>query len=284
MPNNIHSLRSVLVSREQDFGLALGKVLSPSQPLQSEEFLKGREDQLAGIKRALYQHGRHVLIHGLRGVGKSSLAQTAAFQLADGVDPVILSCDERTTLYSIIKEVSSEILQQKPTLRSSIAELNISFRAFGLQVGGRVQEESGTVEESVSINEAARLLQFLAKEVGQKLVVVVDEFDQVTSKKEQQNFANFIKHISDKHVPSSFIFCGIGESIDRLMAAHESADRYFHTVSLGRLPWEARFDIVTAAAEVLGIEIDNGTIVRIARIRASVAQLESKGIPKSVNR
>jgi hypothetical protein len=153
-----------------------------------------------------------------------------------------------------------------------------------LQVGGRVQEESGTVEESVSINEAARLLQFLAKEVGQKLVVVVDEFDQVTSKKEQQNFANFIKHISDKHVPSSFIFCGIGESIDRLMAAHESADRYFHTVSLGRLPWEARFDIVTAAAEVLGIEIDNGTIVRIARIRASVAQLESKGIPKSVNR
>jgi MoxR-like ATPase len=74
MPNNIHSLRSVLVSREQDFGLALGKVLSPSQPLQSEEFLKGREDQLAGIKRALYQHGRHVLIHGLRGVGKSSLA------------------------------------------------------------------------------------------------------------------------------------------------------------------------------------------------------------------
>lgn len=50
------------------------------------------------------------------------------------------------------------------------------------------------------------------------------------------------------------------------MAAHGSADRYFHTVSLGQLPWEARFEIVTYAAEQLGIEIDDNTLYRIARI------------------
>jgi hypothetical protein len=50
------------------------------------------------------------------------------------------------------------------------------------------------------------------------------------------------------------------------MAAHESADRYFHTVSLGQLPWEARYEIVTSAADALGIAIDPDTVVRIARI------------------
>lgn len=55
-------------------------------------------------------------------------------------------------------------------------------------------------------------------------------------------------------------------SIDAIMAAHESADRYFHTVALQRLPWEARFEIVTVAADALGIEIDDDTIIRIARI------------------
>jgi len=50
------------------------------------------------------------------------------------------------------------------------------------------------------------------------------------------------------------------------MEAHESADRYFHTVGLGRLPWEARFEIVNFAAEQLGIEIDDDTLYRIARI------------------
>ena len=50
------------------------------------------------------------------------------------------------------------------------------------------------------------------------------------------------------------------------MSAHGSADRYFHTVGLGQLPWEARFEIVTQAADALGIEIDDHTVKRIARI------------------
>lgn len=50
------------------------------------------------------------------------------------------------------------------------------------------------------------------------------------------------------------------------MDAHRSADRYFHTVGLGQLPWEARFEIVEKSADALGIEVDRDTIIRIARI------------------
>ncbi len=121
-------------------------------------------------------------------------------------------------------------------------------------------------DEPMSINEAVRLVEFLTDEVDCKLVVVIDEFDQIKDVEQQKNFTNFVKQISDKHVNAMLIFCGIGESIDALMSAHESADRYFHTVSLGQLSWEARYEIVIEAAKSLDIEIDQDTVVRIARI------------------
>lgn len=54
--------------------------------------------------------------------------------------------------------------------------------------------------------------------------------------------------------------------MEALMDAHGSADRYFHTVGLKQLPWEARFEIAEIAAATLGINIDRDTVIRIARI------------------
>jgi hypothetical protein len=50
------------------------------------------------------------------------------------------------------------------------------------------------------------------------------------------------------------------------MQAHRSAHRYFHPINLGRLDYDARFEIIDRAAEVLGIEVDDTTRTRIARI------------------
>jgi uncharacterized protein len=67
-------------SAEELFGIALHRVLSPSHAIQSAELLRGRTEHLAEIRRALYSPGRQVFIYGHRGVGKTSLAQTAAFE------------------------------------------------------------------------------------------------------------------------------------------------------------------------------------------------------------
>ncbi len=244
----------------------LGRVLSPSQPLHSEEFLRGREEQLNGIKRALYQSGRHVLIHGLRGVGKSSLAQTAAYGLSVGADPIIVACDGKSTFSSIVREIFDEAVNKNPAVEKKVKEYGGGFARFGFNLGGKVTTHETSAIEPGSVNEAVRFIQFLCESYTEKPVIVIDEFDQITNKEDQEAFTNFVKQVSDKHVPARFIFCGIGESVDAMMAAHGSADRYFHTVGLGQLPWEARFEIVTGAADALGVEIDDTTIYRIARI------------------
>lgn len=122
------------------------------------------------------------------------------------------------------------------------------------------------MDEPLSVNDAVRLIQFLQDQFGGKPVFVIDEFDLIESKSVQKDFANLVKQVSDKRVDVCFIFCGIAESAEALMSAHGSADRYFHAVDLGKLPWEARFEIVDTAAEALGIEIDRTTVYRIGMI------------------
>lgn len=258
--------RPVLQYSENDFGTLLGKVLSPSRPLQSEEFLRGRQKQLAEMKKALYQPGRHVLIHGLRGVGKSSLAQTAAFSLARNVDPVLVACDGQSTFGSIMREIFDEADRRNPRIRQKAKELGGTLGRFGIALSGKISEVEGPVEEPASTNDAVRLLQYLTENFVAPPVIVIDEFDLVTNPSEQEKFANFVKQVSDKHVDAKLIFCGIGDSGDALMSAHASADRYFHTVGLGQLPWEARAEIIAEASDAVGIEVPKDTVIRVSRI------------------
>jgi hypothetical protein len=270
MVDKLESLRSVLTQSRREFGQALSKVLSPAQPLQSEEYLKGRASQLSEIEKALFAPGRHVLIHGLRGVGKSSLAQTAAFKLSQRHDPIIVSCDSESTFKLIIKDIFDESFAKDPRIleetREQEASGGFSWFPASLTAKHTAMTKSGDLEEPLSVNDAVRALSFLCERLGGKPVFVIDEFDLVASQEVQREFADMIKQVSDKHVPACFIVCGIAESAEALMAAHASIDRYFHAVDLGRLPWDARIEIVETAADTLGITIDKSTTYRIAMI------------------
>lgn len=266
MSMKLMSDRPVLTYTHDEFGKLVGRVLSPAQPLQSEEFLRGREMQLAEMKKALYQPGRHVLIHGLRGVGKSSLAQTAAFSLSKNHDPILVACDSNTTFASIVREIFNEADRKNPKVSTQVKEVGGSLSRFGIGLSGKLTTTEETVQAPASINDAVRLMEYLTLHFSEEPVVVIDEFDLVKDPREQEQFATFVKHVSDKHVNVKFIFCGIGESVDALMSAHASADRYFHTVGLGQLPWEARAEIIGEAAMAVGIEVGRDTVIRVSRI------------------
>ena len=88
---------------KDSFGVRLNEVLSPSLPIRSPENLKGREHELDLVERALFATGRHVFIFGARGVGKSSLAATAAFQYQSAdASPIFVSGAIDETFRNII--------------------------------------------------------------------------------------------------------------------------------------------------------------------------------------
>ena len=80
------------------------------RPIDQQEHLKGREHQLAQIHRSLDSLGRQIFIFGDRGVGKTSLARTAAFS-APGYrfDPIYVACDREGTFFQMAAAMIDEL-------------------------------------------------------------------------------------------------------------------------------------------------------------------------------
>ena len=58
----------------------------------------------------------------------------------------------------------------------------------------------------------------------QTTVFLIDEFNTVTTDEERRRFADFVHHLSDLTI--HVILCGVSESLEELLQAHESRYRY----------------------------------------------------------
>ena len=87
------SLRGIT---DDDLKAVLAENLTPSDSIKTPERLFGREKTLQTIDRAFNSPGRQIFIYGDRGVGKTSLAQTAAL-LNTGVEnlPIYVMCGKK---------------------------------------------------------------------------------------------------------------------------------------------------------------------------------------------
>lgn len=254
-------------SNDTDFAKKVFEVLSVSQPVRSIEHLRGRDNELERVRRALLAPGRHVFIFGERGVGKSSLGQTAAIQYqSSDAEPVFVSGSPEDTFKHLIADIASRALGR------SKLDSNRKTSAAGFEWGG-LNLSRGTeisplslVEQINSIGDGASLLAQVAQLHSTAPIVVIDEFDAIESKEERNKFATLLKQLGDQDVNLKFIFTGIGRTLDDLLGAHQSAYRQLDSVELGRLGWDARKEIATNAVEALGLHLHYDVGWRIASI------------------
>jgi uncharacterized protein len=252
--------------------------LSPTAPIQSEQHLFGRTKQLEAVFQALHAPGRSIFIYGDRGVGKTSLAQTVAFS-AQGVshDPVFLACTPHDTFAGLMADMLSKLAAPDPKTSQTTHTAKLGFKGLGLELSRKQDLSAPAVREELNLNRiTARLLEIAARRSNESAVVVVDEFDRITREEERGQFADFIKQIGDQRIGIKFVFCGVTQSMEALLGAHGSCYRYLEGVELKGLSWDARFEIIDAAASALGIRVDSHPRFRIAAI--------SDGFPYYVHR
>ncbi|HSU06594.1 MAG TPA: ATP-binding protein, partial [Acetobacteraceae bacterium] len=194
------------------FEAALKVRLSPTTPIRSVEFLRGRDRKLEDIRRALVADGRHIFIYGDRGVGKTSLAQTAAYehQSADH-NPIFLACDTSSGFYRIAHDLATALIQADPTVakKTNTRKVGLTIRSL-ISGEAQVAIERGVIPEMGSINKAVGVIEFAARFYARAPVVVIDEFERVKEAQERMLFADFIKQIGDQSIPIKLIFCGVG--------------------------------------------------------------------------
>ncbi|MGB1561024.1 MAG: ATP-binding protein [Sinimarinibacterium flocculans] len=252
---------------EDEFYKKLDRFLSPSQPIQSIEHLKGRDTELRRVQEALKTPGRHVFIFGAAGVGKTSLASTAAFLAhPTDTDPPIVSCDPNTSAMEFFELAARKLGNISLRLQRSTGSFGGALGLGGFRLKSEQSDEVVPTRLPRSIDEAVSQIQEIVGSRADDLVLIVDEFDRPNDTAFRTLFGDFIKQLSDRRVPVRLIVCGVATSLEQLLSGHTSAFRYVCDVELDRLSFQARIDIIESAAAAVGFELDRGFVYRICHL------------------
>lgn len=147
---------------------------------QSPQHLKGREKVLRQIDRSFNSPGKHIFIYGDRGVGKTSLAQTAAFiqQSADS-SPILVTCGGSSFLGTVRDAVRSALPAGDAIFQKKLEhKLKAGVGGFGYDFTRSLT--SGVVPPVESVNDAIQLLKFVGECHSKEPVIIFDEFDQLS--------------------------------------------------------------------------------------------------------
>jgi len=256
------------------FEEVMAAYVRPSNAIDSFEHLVGRGQQLERIEEAVASPGKHVFIYGDRGAGKTSLAQTIAYAHNPSAStPVLVACGKKTTFSSIVFDIANQLIGRSRLLttersRTSGGQLSIG-PLTGSGVSGNSTEKIAERQiDIVDLNAATSILSEAASVRGGRSIVVIDEFENLPSLEDRQLFAELIKQLSDRKVPVTLVFCGIGESLEDLLQGHGSSDRYLHEEKLPTPPlnFGQQWEIVDAAATKLGLAVNIDSRLRIAQV------------------
>lgn len=247
---------------QTEFSSLINGNLSPATPISDPNHLLGRERKLSEIARAFGVDGRHVFIYGDRGVGKTSLAQSAATAAHTvKTDPIIVSCDIKSNFSTIMYDIWNVYVQKnikgKPL---SYFKIKPPF----VEIGGDLFGNAVNFTEIKSVNDASRMFEFISSHYEEPFIIVIDEFEFITSNDDKSQFASLVKRLSDSGVNVRFIFCGIGTSVEELLGAHLSSGRYIVPVNLERLSVDVLMKIVSQACDSVPIDVPYETTLRIA--------------------
>ena len=250
---------------KETFTAQLNEYLSASGPVRSIQHLLGRDKEISLIDEALSADGRHLFIFGDRGVGKTSLAQSAASQFQSSDNSFIqMGCGPDTQFYQSIEDLADRVLKKASGTRKYDVNHSINVKFYSIK--WKEKDTEIEIPNVSSMYTAIEAIEEVCKYHSECPVIVIDEFDQIDSEKERRLFANFLKDLGDRGVKLKLIFTGVAQSLTELLGSHESSFRQLHTIGLERLSWTGREEILKEALQSFNLKINNEVVYKIAKI------------------
>ncbi len=250
---------------QDEFGEKLHKHVRPAHPIDTIELLQGRKKELEEIKRALYAVGRHIFIYGDRGVGKSSLAQTAAYQYQSSDASILkIGCTRETNFYGEFEALAAQLSKDVQT-HEVTKRARLNLKIVDLE---KVSKKTSTTHRPAvkSMDDALAVINDIAEIHSEKPIIVVDEFDAIEEYRERILFADLLKKMGDSGTYVPIIFTGVAASLDDLLGGHLSSIRQLKPIHLDPLSWDARWNIFLKACEAFGVIPNSEIKYRIAGI------------------
>lgn len=239
----------------------IGQLFTPSTPIKLAELFAGRAGQMRQLIDAVAEPGRHAVLYGERGVGKTSLSQILEFVVPTGVKAV--THIRKACLYG--DDFDS-------IWRKFFRELRYSDTSKGeLSVATLDQLYS----EQITPDDVLREVNLFP--TNSLPIFVIDEFNEITDDGTTSRLlANTIKALSDDGTNCTVIVVGVGDNVTQLFSDHESIARCTEEVLMPRMSQSELYEIVDARLKQLGMTIEPDARSKIVIL--------SRGLPTYVHR
>lgn len=198
------------------------EAFTPSQPVSDRRRFAGRLDVLTAVIRAIEEQRLHVVVYGERGLGKTSVMHVLTQAARDARYLVVyVSCGADSNFDEVFRTVAAHI----PMLFHS----TVGPTSPEVEKGRTLAHilPSGPISPRIASD-------ILAKVVGTRVVVVLDEFDRCLSEEFRQNVAELIKNLSDRLVRVQLVIAGVAGNLTELLEHIPSIQRNIFAL---QVPW-----------------------------------------------
>jgi Cdc6-like AAA superfamily ATPase len=217
------------------------KIFKPGTPIRSIDLFAGRERQRNALLSAVMQPGRHALLFGERGVGKTSLAQVLVdLERGNGFRTLknyTVNCDESDDFTSLWHKVFCALPYTEKNGRTVYTD-SMHF------------ETLDTLISPDSVRDVLSLFE-------EPCLIVIDEIDQLKDENAKRLLAATIKNLSDHEVNTTLVLVGVADTVNELIVEQKSAERALIQVRMPRMSDEELIQIIDQGLEYLGMEIED---------------------------
>src|SRR4029077_15132162 len=234
----------------------------PATPVNEKELFAGRMEQIRRTVDAINTRGQHVVIFGERGVGKTSLGNVLSSKLTAPGSVVLaprINCDTTDDFASLWRKIFSqvELIQQK--------------RAVGFQ--GKASPvfvvASEGLPKKITPEDVRKVLSRLSD--NNIVFAIFDEFDRLEDQKARRTMADTIKLLSDHDIRATVIVIGVADTVDDLIAEHQSIERALVQIQMPRMSLSELNEILNKGTARLGMKI-------VDAVKNEISML-SQGLP-----
>ena len=223
------------------------EAFSPGAPVQERDLFSGRASQIALLEDAVLQRGRHAIVYGERGVGKTSLANVLPLVMHRPNKELIyvrVNADPTDTFVSLWKKVFKRMTYVSATLDGATVK--------------KISEDFGA-------DLAPDDVQLVLSEFSNNHIpiIVLDEFDRIKDKTTTQLVADTIKALSDYSVNATVVVVGVAEDVSTLIQGHESITRSLIQIKMPRMSTDELKQLILTRYMRSGIQTDADAVWKI---------------------
>lgn len=236
------------------------QIFSPSAPINEHDLFAGRSRQITKVLEAVVERGKHVVLFGERGVGKTSLSQVFS-----GLFP--------TTLRQIklVREQADPSDNFTTIWRKVFKDIQVRATHEGQDISVSL---AGFYEGEIYPDDVRREFQALYK-ASDMPIIVIDEYDKASSPELNSMMANTLKSLSDYSVNTTVILVGVADDINELVGEHESIVRCIEQVPMPRMTHPEMREIIDKRVPRLGMKMHGDAYFKILEL--------SRGLPAYVH-